>query len=283
MTGKGSEKGRNGPSLTSNIASFFRSLEGGNSSLMTPLDRAQGVMHEAMEEPDRLKRIGMVHRALGISLDCADAYVLLAREDTETAEEALFFYRKAVAAAERVLGEMPFREQVGFFWGLVETRPYMRAALGLASCLWEVGRRGEALELYRDLILLDSDDHLGVRYLLMPCLIEEGLDEQAERLFGCFREEDSASWCYSEILLEYRRDGENSLAGALLKGALELNPYVPDYLTGPRSIPKDLPDDYVPGERDEAVIYASESLPAWKASRGARPWLKRKVQELAGS
>ncbi len=263
----------------SDLESFFRTLNGRECVSVLPQDRAQDVMYAAMEETDRLKRIRLAHRALGISLDCADAYVLLAREDTETVEEALSFYRKAVRAAKRVLGEEPFREQAGFFWGLVETRPYMRSALGLASCLWEVGSWEEAIELYRELIILDSADHLGVRYLLMPCLIEAGRDDEAERLCSAFSEEESACWHYSELLLEFRRGGEDSIAGELLKGALEFNPYVPEYLTGRKGIPKVLPDNFVSGDRDEAIIYASENLPAWKATRGARAWLKRKVQE----
>jgi hypothetical protein len=44
------------------------------------------------------------------------------------------------------LGEEYFRDNQGYFWGLFETRPYMRAREGLAGMLWQMGRKQEALE-----------------------------------------------------------------------------------------------------------------------------------------
>ena len=78
-----------------------------------------------------------------ISPDCADAYVLLA-EHAKTADEAQNLYEQGVAAGERALGREAFAEHEGHFWGVLETRPYMRARQGLAQCLWEAGRRREA-------------------------------------------------------------------------------------------------------------------------------------------
>ena len=110
----------------------------------TPLEEAQDLMYEAWEAtaPPAARR-----KALDISPDCADAYVLLAEGRPHGGEARLL--RPGVAAGERALGADMFEEDAGHFWGILETRPYMRAREGLARCLWELGERQEAISHYR--------------------------------------------------------------------------------------------------------------------------------------
>src|SRR5262249_18721017 len=110
----------------------------------TPLARAQELLYQAFDEPDPARRVGVAREALAVCPDCADAYVLLA-EHAPTRKEALRLYEQGVAAGERALGPETFREMAGHFWGVLETRPYMRARLGLANALWTAGRRDEAI------------------------------------------------------------------------------------------------------------------------------------------
>jgi hypothetical protein len=48
------------------------------------LKKAQDLMYQAWEESNPARRIVLAHRALEISPDCADAYVLLAEEEAGT-------------------------------------------------------------------------------------------------------------------------------------------------------------------------------------------------------
>jgi hypothetical protein len=110
----------------------------------TPLSRAQDVMYRAFDTREPEKRVELARAALEISPDCADAYVLLA-EESKGRKDAIQLFEKAVAAGERALGPDAFANDVGHFWGLIETRPYMRAREGLAVQLWSSGRRDEAI------------------------------------------------------------------------------------------------------------------------------------------
>ena len=83
--------------------------------------------------PEHNKCVAMARRALEISTDCADAYVMLAEETARTAQDALDLYQKGVAACARALGPELFEEKIGYFWGISETRPYMRALKGLVN------------------------------------------------------------------------------------------------------------------------------------------------------
>jgi len=89
------------------------------------LFEAQDLMYEAFDA-DGPARAALARRALAISPDCADAYLLLAEETASTAEEARALLEQGVAAGERALGPEPFEQDVGSFWASFETRPYMR-------------------------------------------------------------------------------------------------------------------------------------------------------------
>jgi tetratricopeptide (TPR) repeat protein len=147
----------------------------------TPLGKAQALMYRAFEEPDEQKRIQLARDALAISPDCADAYVLLA-EHARSRREALRLYEQGVAAGERALGAEAFQRDVGHFWGILETRPHMRARLGLAHALWTAGRRAEAVQHLQDMLRLNPGDNQGVRYTLAGFLLFLDRDDDLDRL-----------------------------------------------------------------------------------------------------
>ncbi len=103
-----------------------------------PAAEAQDMMYEAVEVPPP-QQVKLARKALKIWPDCADAYVVLA-EQAETLPQAIELFEQAVAAGQRALGT-DFEDMAGQFWGFIETRPYMRARLGLAHCLRAAGRR----------------------------------------------------------------------------------------------------------------------------------------------
>src|SRR5712671_1778797 len=90
------------------------------------LDDAQDLIYQAWEIPNPKRRMALASKALAISPDCADAYVLLAKAANSPAD-TLELYRKGLAAGERAIGKQSFEDNVGLFWGILETRPYMRA------------------------------------------------------------------------------------------------------------------------------------------------------------
>src|SRR5215210_1502327 len=202
----------------------------------TPLERAQELIYDAFDTDDPQRRVELAEEALEISEDCADAYVILAEETAEDAGEARELYEAGVRAGERALGEEIFTEEAGNFWGILETRPYMRAREGLASALWALGEREQALAHYRRLLELNPGDNQGVRYQLAGCLLEEGLDEELGELLGQYKEEASAYWLYTRALWRFRMEGATERATTELKEATATNPYVLLYLLGRKNL-----------------------------------------------
>jgi hypothetical protein len=69
---------------------------------------------------------------LEICPDCADVYVVLAERCCDV-QKAKDLYAQGVVAGERTPDKKFFEEETGNFWSILQTHPYMRVRLGLAS------------------------------------------------------------------------------------------------------------------------------------------------------
>lgn len=239
---------------------------------LNALDQAQEKMCEAWEATGK-RRAKLAREALDISPDCADAYVLLAEETTRTPEEARELYERGVEAGERALGKEAFEDAAGEFWGILETRPYMRARAGLAEVLAVIGERRQAIEHYRELLRLNPNDNQGNRYLLTHLLLQESMDDELAELLAQYEDDGSAEWAYTRALWHFRREGAGENATAALQAAFAHNPHVPLYLVGAKKLP-DLPPAYIGrGDENEAVAYLFEAVEDWIVTPGAAEWL----------
>ena len=251
---------------------FSGPMDAISSTASAPLEKAQEMIYRAVESRGR-RRTQLARKALELSGDCADAYVILAEQSNDVAQ-ALDLYARGVAAGERALGPRVFAENAGRFWGLTNTRPYMRARFGLGQCLEEVGWRDEAIGHYRELLGLNPNDNQGVRYSLLPALLTAGLDDEAGVLLQQFRDEPTAMWLYGLTLWTFRREGGSPVAHASLRRALAVNRRVPKYLIGKQELPHADPPSYALRSEEEAVICARALVGLWQATRGAVEWLR---------
>lgn len=248
-----------------------------SSAPVTPLDKAQDVMYEAYEAHGR-RRIKLARKAIKISEDCTDAYVLLAEEAARSAEEALELYEEGLRAAERTLGSERMAEYEGHFWGVIETRPYMRARAGVADALWSLGRREEAIEHLQALLRLNPNDNQGLRYFLAHALLVTERYGELSRLLRKY-DEGTAYWTYTRALLAFRKKGETTEATRLLRQALASNRHVPAYLLGAKRLPRQMPDYVGFGDENEAIDYVDGNAAMWIETPGALNWLSRHAAE----
>ena len=244
-----------------------------------PRRLAQDLMYEAWETPRKQDRIRLAEKATALWPDCADAYSLLAAEKSRSVTEARMYLDRAVEAGERALGPVAFEEDVGHFWGILETRPYMRARARLAECLWKLGEEDEAIEHCQDMLRLNPNDNQGIRDVLLTRLLQRGQQEKARQLLDTYADDGSANWLYNRALWLFREEGESEEASRALAEALKQNPHVPAYLLGKKRVPKRLPDSIGWGDDSEAQVYAADAKLLWKGTKDARGWLLRSSQK----
>jgi tetratricopeptide (TPR) repeat protein len=238
---------------------------------VTPLEQAQEIVYEALEATGR-RRTALARKALAVSPDCADAYVILA-EQSRDPQEARRLYEEGVRAGERALGPSVFEHEVGHFWSIIETRPYMRARAGLAEVLWYLDERDAAIAHLTDLLRLNPGDNQGVRYTLANWLLIAERLAELEHLLATYPDDYSATWAYTRALLAFRKDGPGPETVARLHAAFETNPFVPLYLLGAKRLPRQLPAYIGIGDENEAVAYVADSAEAWVRIPGALEWL----------
>jgi len=241
-------------------------------------EKAQMLLYEAWEAPSPREQKRLAKQALEIYPDSPDAYVIFAEHAT-TPKKALQYYLQGVKAGERDLGPDYFEENRGHFWGLVETRPYMRAKAGYAKMLWLLGRHQEAIREYEEMLDLNPNDNQGIRYLLLTCYIERREYEKAKQLLDSY-DEPTAYFAYSRLLVEYALKGIGFKLKKLLEEAVEANPHVIPYLLGQRLLPEEPPEYIGFGDESEAVAYAYENIHLWHREKPLMLWLAKQSESL---
>lgn len=249
----------------------------GRKTALTPLQQAEALVEESLECDDPEEELKLAEMALQLSPDCADAYTVVANHQ-DTPDAALPFYERAVSTSRKVLGDQIFSDEAGTFWLNPATRPYMRAGLGRAQCLWALGSADIAISQAQDLLRLNPSDNQGVRYLLASWLLESGRDQDLESLLHQFEDENSTFWAYSRALLAFRREGDTEASRKLLSAARRANKHVVGYLLEHDVPDVGLPGFYSPGDQDEAAIYYADFRAGWHETSGAISWLRRSAR-----
>jgi len=241
-------------------------------------DQAQELMYDAMDTEDPYEQADLMHRALTLDPDCVDAIVLQA-SFTDDLDEAIEILSEAVATGEHSLGKTFFRENKGHFWGIFETRPYMRARAALADCLRQAGRLEEAIAHFGAMLELNPNDNQGIRDSLLGCYLLKGDLKGTRRLLKKYDGDWSAIFNWSRVLERYLSGDLNAAAKSLQK-AHKQNIYVASYLAGKKRLPERLPDYYSPGDKNEAIHCADTLAPAWKKHSQAQNWLRETTMTI---
>lgn len=243
----------------------------------TDKGRSQDLVLQAYDEtPAKGKEL--IKQALELDPDNADAYNFLASVETNV-DKALALYKQAVEAGERALGEEFMKENKGHFWGLIETRPYMRAKAGVAGCLYAKNRVNATIEVYREMIELNPNDNQGVRYLLATILLSKKDLSDYESFVKKYEGEDSALWHYNNALYHFKKMGKSAKSDRELMKAYKFNPYVMEFMLGLKELPDEMPQYIGRGDENEAAAYIYDAIHTWGKTDGALNWMYEFLME----
>lgn len=248
-----------------------RTLDEIPSTASTPLEKAQEIASRAFEASGRA-RIKLARQALAVSPDCADAYGILAGRSNDP-EKTHVLLEQGVEAGERAMQSIGITGDA-VQWGDIRCRPYLRVRFALAMSLAGFDALPEAIEHFEELLRLDANDHQGVRYRMLPLLIEEGRDSEALALLERFPTDLMAMWPYARALLAFRAEGATPRADELADRAIKTNPFLWKFLAGTQELPDHVTDTYRPGSREEAIVVAEDLIPVWDETAGAGDWIR---------
>ncbi len=234
-------------------------------------DRSKDLVFEAYEQTVT-KGKKLVKQALELDPDNADAYNYLASIEKDI-DKAIEQYEKAIKAGEKTLGKKFFKEEKGYFWGMVETRPYMRAKAGLAGCLYAKKEVDKTTEIYEEMLELNPDDNQGIRYLLSTLLLGKDDLTKFELFIKNGEDEDCAVWNYNNALYSFKKLGRTTKTEKLLLDAYKSNEFVIDYMLGIKKMPNEQPQYIGRGDENEAISYVNDSWTIWDNTEGTFDWL----------
>lgn len=229
---------------------------------LTKKEQAAELLYSAMEEPVLERKLQLAQQALKLDPTNGDAYNLMA-ECAATPKEMAYFYKQAMQIEENQLGPETFKEYAGHFWGYMPTRPYMRARKGYAEACAMLDKMPEAIEHYEALLKLNPNDNQGVRELLVSAYIETLNWQAAEKLIEQFKEDNTATFAYSRVLVEYGLYGKTAKLNGKIRNATVQNPFVPAYLQGKKRLPNQMPEYVGFGDEREAIVYALLNRHLW--------------------
>lgn len=236
---------------------------------------AEALVEQAMGKTTK-EAAELARKALGLDTECIPAYVLLAHLEELNPVRAALFKRGVDIGMDR-FGGAYMQQNRGHFWGLVETRPYMRCLHGYAESLFDMGQLGNALNIWMEMLQLNPDDNGGVRETALLALAALGEKEHFAKLDAQFEDDDMCGTLYNRALMVFnQKNPDLKKAANLLQAAIKRNAHVPALLFAAGE--PEFAGAYTVGSREEALNFARFAWGVWLAVPNALEWLEEMQQ-----
>lgn len=147
----------------------------------TPLDDAYEILEEAQNARNKKEAIKLAKKAYEKSPECFDAILFQCDLEENGIKKMKLLGDGLENEKNRLTKEKYFdKENIGHFYGIFETRPYIRGLVVKAEYLLEEGKLRQAESICREVLRLNENDNMGARYLLMA--IFATLEEENDML-----------------------------------------------------------------------------------------------------
>lgn len=205
---------------------------------------ADDYLELAEEAPTKAKAEKYIKKALELEPDNMDA--VSASLDLIENDRPWEYYQKlseAVKKGTKLMEKKGFMDEdsIGKYWGILETRPYMRLLNRYAEFMEEAGMMSLAAKEYEEMIRLSENDNLGVRYSLMHVYAFLEQEEPALELHKRYDGYEETQMLLPLSVLYFKR-GDFDKAEDFLKRLCAANKDTKKFF---RTIKKDKLDHYV--------------------------------------
>jgi tetratricopeptide (TPR) repeat protein len=217
-------------------------------------EKAQELAWDAWEAESPEESVALAKKALRLSPDCTDAYNVLAIHETSMSK-TIAHYQKAIKAFLKKKGESYLLKNAGHFWGIIETRPYMRAMEGYGRCVWDSGEKEMAADVYHNMLILNPNDNQGVRYILAAWLLILKKYDEAHRLIKEYDDDAGPAISWAKLLLDIIEQKNKTTINKSYRQAIKCNPHVVPFILKKKRLPKSIPGSFALGSKEEAAVY----------------------------
>lgn len=166
---------------------------------------AEDYLELAAQATTKKKQREYLAEALGLEPENLEAKLQMLMLDAKNPLEAAAQMEQLVAEGTEQMRKAGYlKNDVGEFWLVWETRPYMRLLGNYAALLVFCGRYRKAMDTAREMLRLCRSDNLGIRYTLMALYAALEEEKPARRLFLKYECEESAEFLLPLSILYFK-------------------------------------------------------------------------------
>jgi len=182
---------------------------------------------------------------------------------------------EVINVLEHSMGKAYFEQNTGFFWGLLETRSYMRLKARRAQLNFEHGAVDNAISDLQELLLLNPNDNQANRYPLANYFVLTKRWHDLEQLLKDY-EEQSLFMLSVDTLACYALTGASEQSNELKRQLKQSNKHFEAYITGRKKAPTGPTLGYSVGDKTEVFCYLElAGKEVWRSVDGALFWLRQ--------
>ena len=243
----GDREFENEDELNKMTSEFFEKYNAGlTSKKKSSKMSADDYLDMAYEAETREEAVEFAKKALKEDSNCVDAKLLIiqSEEESETTKKQLEELIKG--ETKRLEKEGYFsKDNIGHFYGILQTRPYMRARAAYIELLVLMSKYKKAVAECEDLIRLSENDNMGIRYNLI-CLYAMLEDLVAAKALMNKYKEDSFGMLYPMAVLYYRLDDYDN-AKSIIRKIFKKNKDFRDFVAGKLLLSKEEIENIISG------------------------------------
>ena len=249
-------------------------------------DDLMDLAEDALEDGNEQEALRLARKALKLEPDNLDVEWFLIQREEKEPEGMLKRIRMALERGKASLEEQGFfdEDSIGEFWQIFETRPYLRLKDQYVVSLAEFGMLRMAVREAEEIIRLNTQDNLGVRFTLMHLYASLEDAKSAEDLLKQYSEHDEGQMMLPLTLLYYKL-GDTDKAEKALRRLTRINKETRQFIRDVRSDNLDRKLEtirnrggYSPFTEEELIMAYSENEDVYHSAPLFFRWLSRTLK-----
>lgn len=250
---------KNEDELNEQLQKFIKKYNAGEVDYTnTILDDAYELLEMAENTKSKRQAIKYAKEAYEMCPDCFDALLFQVHLEDNPLKRMKFLDEGLEFEKDRLIDEKYFdKDNIGHFYGIFETRPYIRGLYAKADYLILDGKIKQARDICKEILKLNENDNTGARYLLMA--IYAYLEEENDmlELYKKYPEEDLEM--LFPLFILYYKQGNDKKAKEYLDRINKANPHFIKFFKGTMEEDNDVPYRYyAKGDSSEVIMYFKE-------------------------
>ena len=221
----------------------------------TILDDAYELLVQAENAKTKNQAIKLAKEAYDMCPDCFDAVLFQAELEENSIKRDKLLNEGLEFEKDRLEEEGYFeKDNIGHFYGIFETRPYIRGLYRKADYLIADGKAKQARDVCLEILRLNNNDNTGARYLLMAIYAYLEDEKEMLKLYKKYPEE-SLVMLFPQFIVSYKL-GKDKEAKELLERINKVNTHFIKFFKGTMKRNEDIPyRHYSHGDSSEVIMY----------------------------